>query len=157
MIGQVEEENTKFFITGSAEETAKVGFDLAQDLKNKKEKIVVIVLLSGDLGSGKTTFTQGFARGLGINSYIKSPTFIILQNYEIEGNKNFKKFVHVDAYRLENGQELRKIGVEKILADPEKIVLIEWPENVSEILPKEVIKVSLKHLDNNKREIVIMV
>ncbi len=145
------------FITERAEETAKIGFDLSQKLKNSREEKSRIILLYGELGTGKTTFVQGFAKGLGINNYVKSPTFIILQSYDIEGNKNLIKFIHIDAYRLKNGEELRQIGAEEIFADKSKIVLIEWAENISEIIPDKSIKIFLKHLEGDKREIVFKI
>lgn len=123
-----------------------------------------VLALSGDLGSGKTTFAQGFARALGIRSRIASPTFIIFRRYKIdilvpERNRMTTAkvslrqaqgiehcyFYHVDAYRLRDPKELAALGFKKILTDPKNIVLVEWPENVKKLLPKDTLYVALKH------------
>lgn len=92
--------------------------------------------LSGDLGSGKTAFTQSVARHLGITSHVTSPTFVIQKKYPILlPGFPFKTLIHIDAYRLENAQELETLGFKRELEDPTNLILIEWPERVMEILP----------------------
>lgn len=86
-------------ITESAAETAKVGETLAHELTDGGSPSRILCLY-GDLGSGKTTFTQGFARGLGITSRLLSPTFIIVRRYTIPGSEKF--LYHIDLYRLRN-------------------------------------------------------
>lgn len=91
--------------------------------------------LSGDLGAGKTVFAQGLALGLGIKSRVKSPTFIIMENYQ-EGRL---PFCHIDAYRL-NEDELWRTGFEECF-DGQNVVLIEWAENISALLAGDAIRI----------------
>lgn len=94
----------------------------------------LLVFLSGDLGAGKTTATKTIARMFGIQEDITSPTFVILKRYEIpEGSGvRFKNLIHIDAYRLQSYEELKKISFEKYLQDSGNIILLEWPEMVAD-------------------------
>lgn len=94
----------------------------------KKDK-AFIVFLSGELGSGKTTFTQGVAKALGITEDVTSPTFVILKRYVIS-NFIFENLIHIDAYRLKGYEELQKIRFEEYVNDPDNLILLEWPEMV---------------------------
>lgn len=87
-----------------------------------------VVLLYGDLGFGKTTFTKGIAEGLGIQARIISPTFTIVRNHGV--------LQHVDLYRIESSQQLIELGFEEIIADQNTITVVEWPERV-QVLPKK--------------------
>ena len=105
-----------------------------------KDKATV-VYLQGDLGSGKTTFTKNLCKQLDLNIDITSPTFTILKSYEFP-IENFKKLIHIDAYRLESYKDLQKIRIEEYLEDKENLIFIEWPiiiEN-DEIKPDIVIR-----------------
>ncbi len=104
------------------------------ELKSKKR--TVVVGLSGDLGSGKTTFSQTIAKGLGINEIVTSPTFIIQKTYKTTDN-DFLNFVHIDAYRLDSPEELLTLGFQKLLEQENTLIFIEWPEKVSKILPED--------------------
>lgn len=104
------------------------------ELKSKRR--TVVVGLSGDLGSGKTTFSQTIAKELGINEIVTSPTFIIQKTYKTT-DCDFLNFVHIDAYRLDNSEELLTLGFQKLLAQENNLVFIEWPEKVSKILPED--------------------
>ncbi len=121
--------------------------------KNSPDKATVLAL-SGDLGAGKTTLTQAIARELGVKENVISPTFILIKNYEIK-NKTFNKLVHIDAYRFEHENELLKLGWEELIADSKNLILVEWPEKVSKIIPKGAIWIKLKHIDEEKRLIDI--
>jgi len=134
-------------ITQSDQETRKAGETLGEEIL--KEKKGLIVGLEGELGSGKTTFIQGLAKGLGIKDKITSPTFVIFKKYQIDK----KNFYHVDCYRLKNGKDLIDLGFEEILKSKENIILIEWAEKVKEILPKETLWIRFKYLDKDKRGI----
>lgn len=83
--------------------------------------------LFGNLGSGKTTFTKEIAKQLGIKSEITSPTFTILQSYNVDFN-NFKKFIHIDLYRIEQEKELEVLGLKEIFEDRTNLVFVEWAE-----------------------------
>lgn len=135
------------------EETQKIAGDFAEKL-SPLESEAVVVGLYGDLGAGKTSFTQAVAKKLGVKDVITSPTFVIEKIYDLEGQK-FSKMIHIDAYRLEKSEELLKLGWRDITADKNNLILIEWPERVADIMPKHV-KVSLKTLDSGEaREINI--
>ncbi len=165
------------YITKSAEETQNVGEELGKSLQKG-----IIITLSGDLGYGKTTFVQGFAKGLGITHRIISPTFVVIRKYEIQiknqiaNNKNIHSkgsrvgtnpivaeakadkekleiFYHIDLYRMQSVHELESLGIKEILEDPEAVVMIEWPEKLGELLPEERIDVKFEYLGEDRRRI----
>lgn len=146
----------KIYRSFSSRETKKLGFDLAKSLpahKIKAERAAVFGLV-GELGSGKTTFIQGFLRGLGVRRGGASPTFIIMRRHAIK-NKNYKSVYHVDAYRIKKPRELGVLGFEKIIGDPGNVVLIEWAENIKKILPKNTFWLKFKHgKKENERRIL---
>jgi len=116
-----------------------------------------IILLSGNLGAGKTTLTKGVAQYFGIKKAITSPTFSLLNLYEVQKSKNpkVKSLVHIDTYRLENEEKLIEIGAEDYLGAPDTICLIEWPEKLKTLLRGEkIIKIEIEH-DNEGRKVVI--
>lgn len=120
--------------TRSPEETFALGEKLGREAKPGQ-----IYTLNGDLGTGKTVFTQGFASGLGITEPVNSPTFTILQVYE-EGRM---PFYHFDVYRIGDVEEMDEIGYEDCFYG-EGVCLIEWAELIEEILPKNVIVVTIE-------------
>jgi tRNA threonylcarbamoyladenosine biosynthesis protein TsaE len=115
-----------------------------------KDKAMVIGLY-GNLGAGKTAFTQELARELGIEEKVVSPTFVIMRRFSIPKNK-FKNLIHIDAYRLENGAEIEKLGWADIISDPKNLILVEWPEQVQEVMPKEHLQIHIHHKDETSRE-----
>ncbi len=117
-----------------AEDTYQIGYNIG--LKAKKGDIYC---LSGDLGVGKTVFTQGFAKGLGIEEGINSPTFTIVQEYE---GKNMP-FYHFDVYRISDVDEMEEIGYEDYFYG-EGVCLIEWAELILDILPVQRTFVEIK-------------
>ena len=120
--------------TRSPEETFALGEKLGREAKPGQ-----IYTLNGDLGTGKTVFTQGFASGLGITEPVNSPTFTILQVYE-EGRMPFYNF---DVYRIGDVEEMDEIGYEDCFYG-EGVCLIEWAELIEEILPEKVIVVTIE-------------
>ena len=113
-----------------------------------------VVGLSGDLGSGKTTFMKGVADALGITEHITSPTFVIMKIYPTK-NDTFTRLVHIDAYRLEKGYDLVVLGFEELLDDPHNLICIEWPERIEEALPRDTQTISFTYVDKNKRVIIL--
>lgn len=114
--------------------------------------------LSGDLGSGKTTFTQGLAQGLGVKERIVSPTFILMRQHEVKSEKGkVKSLYHIDLYRLEEGleQEFKNLGIEDIWQKPENIVAIEWAEKVKDLLPDNTVWIRFEDLGGDRRKIEI--
>ena len=126
--------------------------DLVESLALGRQ--ATIVALQGELGAGKTNFTQEVGKLLGVEENMHSPTFVIMKVYGIDF-QGFKKLVHIDAYRLEKESELLHLGWAEIIKEPENLVLIEWPERVSELIPNDAKKISFKHIDENTREIKI--
>lgn len=139
--------STRFF-TASASQTKKIGESLAKDLlKSKTGQKAKVLGLVGDLGGGKTTFLQGFAKGLGIKERVLSPTFIIM--------RRINNFYHIDCYRIKNSKDLLSLDFKKIISDPKNIVAIEWADRVKKIMPKQTIWVYFKLIEAKTRQIVI--
>jgi len=132
--------------TDSSKETQKIAAGLAKKFlraKTKRKNALVFALM-GELGSGKTTFVQGFLRGLGIKKKITSPTFVIAKNYKLK-TKNYKQAYHIDCYRIKKADELLKLGLREVLENPQNIVLIEWAKKIKKILPKNFVWLKFKH------------
>ena len=134
--------------TESADQTKKIGSMYAKKIKNGG-----LLLLYGNLGSGKTTFAQGFAQELGITRHISSPTFLLLRSYEIPQNTE-GKFYHFDLYRLENGQGIDDLGFKEILQNSRNIVVVEWADKLttSELLKST--KLYFDYVGDDQRTIV---
>ena len=107
----------------SADETRAIGADLAGRLGAGD-----IVLLSGDLGAGKTTLTQGIARGLGVEGAVQSPTFTLVAEYDAPRIGSGAQLIHIDLYRLEGAADLDSVGLDEYLEQSESVVVIEWPD-----------------------------
>ena len=141
----------KVFITNSSKETKKLGRDFAKVLKKGD-----IVCLYGDLGSGKTTFVQGLAEGLGIKQRIISPTFIIVRNYKIRINDKglmINDFYHIDLYRINNDKDIEGLGIEEIINDKNNIIVIEWAEKMENLLPKKRIDIKFYYEKESTRRV----
>ncbi|TSC85068.1 MAG: UPF0079 ATP-binding protein [Parcubacteria group bacterium Gr01-1014_13] len=133
--------------TNSQSETERFGKKLSAKLRGGD-----ILLLSGDLGAGKTSLVKGLAKSLGIKHEITSPTFTLMNTYKVQGSKSkVKNLVHIDTYRLKDEKELLEIGVEDYLGKPDTICVIEWPEKISGLLKnKKTTSISFEH--GNKPE-----
>ena len=120
--------NMKKYFSKSPRETKKIAQNLAQKITKERTRKAVILSLEGELGSGKTTFLQGFARGLRVYEKIKSPSFVIMRKYSIRQSKTrkcleFNFFYHFDAYRIEKPSEiLNKINTSAKAGD---VMLLE--------------------------------
>jgi len=143
------------YTTKSFKETQKLGENFAQEiLASTMQKTALVLGLWGDLGAGKTTFLQGFAKGLGIGEKINSPTFVILKRFGLK-NKPLKNFYHIDCYRLHKPEEILDLGFKEIISDPQNIVAVEWPEKIKKVLPKNTVNIKFQHLEKNQRNIII--
>lgn len=133
-------------ISKSAEETIEFGVKFAKKLKRGD-----CVALIGDLGAGKTVFTKGIARGLGVKNarYVNSPTFVIIKEYE----GRFPLY-HLDLYRLNRHSCFDDMNYEEYFYD-DGVTVIEWADKIRDILPKEHIEVKLTAIDKNKRKIEV--
>ena len=133
-------------ITNSARETMLVGEKLAKKLKPGD-----IIALSGNLGSGKTTFTKGVGKGLGVKypGRINSPTFVLIKEYDGK-----MPLYHLDLYRLDDLKEIENLAIEEYIYG-NGVTVIEWAEKIKSILPEKHISVKLNIKGDNKREIII--
>ncbi|MBU0597927.1 tRNA (adenosine(37)-N6)-threonylcarbamoyltransferase complex ATPase subunit type 1 TsaE [Patescibacteria group bacterium] len=137
-------------ISKSAKETEKLGLRLA-----KKAKGGQIYALIGDLGGGKTCFTKGFAKGLGIPYVISSPSYVLMNIFKLRGGQT-KFFCHVDTYRLSVPEEIIEVGLLEHLNNKQTITVIEWADKINKILgPYKKITISFKFIDYTTRKIKI--
>jgi tRNA threonylcarbamoyladenosine biosynthesis protein TsaE len=109
-----------------------------------------VIALTGDLGAGKTVFTRGFARALGITEAVSSPTYTIVQEYRTPEGRDF---FHLDLYRISDEYSALGFGVDEYLDDPEAFALVEWPERIAGIMPEHTVCVNIRHLGGDLREI----
>ncbi len=131
-------------ITRSPEETEKLGKKFANDLHPKD-----VVFLIGNLGSGKTTFTKGIARGLGITSRIISPTFTVVRTH-LTNSRQIETLYHLDLYRLQSKEEALGVDIKDYLEDEKGVVVIEWPEISQNIVKGTVWKVFFEDLNDTR-------
>ncbi len=156
--------------TRSFEETQKLGENFGVSLSVNN-----VFALYGELGSGKTTFVQGLAKGLGIKRRIISPTFIIVRSYRINLKtslprqakwggqisklktitQKLKSFYHIDLYRIESIKDIEELGIIEAINNKENAVAIEWAEKLDKLLPKRRTDIYFKYLSENKRQIKI--
>lgn len=141
------EKGTSFRIyTENSKQTEKLG-KVVSSIISEFPKIGLV----GNLGGGKTTFTKGFSKGLGVKEKVLSPTFLIVREYKILNN-DFEKFYHADLYRLGEGIVLTETGLEEALQDEQSVVLVEWADKVD--LSNFSLIIEFQFKDENKREII---
>ncbi len=138
----------KVIITKTEEETQNAAAEFAQSLKPG-----TVICLYGELGAGKTTFSKGLARGLGVSSRIISPTFTLVRQHQIQEGKG--TLYHLDLYRLEREEDVRGIGFEEMVQDKNGIMLIEWAEKLGKLLPSKRIDIRLEAVSAAERKISI--
>lgn len=110
--------------------------------------------LQGELGSGKTTSVKAIADALGYPDPVTSPTFVVMKNYRLDQAKQgIIEIVHVDAYRLHGTTDAELIGLSEYFQRDDVLVLIEWPENILDILPKKTKYINFIYLDDDMRKI----
>lgn len=171
-------------ITKSARETEKLGEKIGNKLIiNHKQSLSLrdeplIIALYGDLGSGKTTFMQGLAIGLGVKKRVLSPTFILMREYEIGDTRyairdmkneepdtssvsritspsHISRLYHVDLYRIKDEKDVESLGIEELWTDPKNVIAIEWPEKIEKILPEKRVNIHFEYVGEDKRKIII--
>lgn len=137
--------------TNSAEETRKLAKELAREIAPG-----MLLCLRGDLGAGKTTFTQGLLEGLGAEKPYVSPTFVIMKQYELRepSSSGVERIYHADAYRVE-AKDFEGLGFAEWCADPRGVVILEWPERIEAILPEKRMEIAINPVSENEREISI--
>jgi tRNA threonylcarbamoyladenosine biosynthesis protein TsaE len=151
----------KLFSTKNFKETQRLGELLAKELKDGG-----IIALEGDLGCGKTTFAQGFLKGLKIKGPYTSPTFLVIKNYKKEfpisksqfpkksKNKNSKiqNIYHIDTYRV-NSRDILNLGWEEIVADKNNVIIVEWADRIRKIIPAQAIWIKFEWAGENERRL----
>jgi len=136
-------------VTNNFKETKLIGKKIADIIKKDKELFSQIILLTGDLGAGKTVLVKGIAKGLGIDFEITSPTFNLINEYE-----NNPGLLHMDFYRIDTKEELLGLGIEEYIARDD-IKAIEWPQLVFDYVSDDFLYIKIKRLSENKRKIII--
>lgn len=131
----------KIYISKSYEDTQNLAYNIGLKINEP-----MVFLLSGDLGSGKTTFTQGLAKGLEITKTISSPTFTIMKNYKGRMILN-----HIDAYRLESHHQ--DLGFDELIGST-GVTVIEWPDYLKELFPEEYLRIDIKSISKNRRKLI---
>jgi len=159
----------KTYITTNYKQTQKLGELLAKELRSGE-----IICLTGELGSGKTTFAQGVLRGLGAKGPYTSPTFVILKCYERKIRKSdqssafpllakarnsskpsfIQNIYHVDTYRV-GPKDILDLGWREIISDKHNVVIVEWAERIKKVIPKKAIWLKFRCLKGDRRRIVI--
>lgn len=148
------------FITKSSEETVELGERvLLEALPYAEKNKPLIFYLSGELGGGKTYFTKGIARALGISS-ITSPTFVLMKKFKLFGEtlrqaQGKKYFIHIDCYRIYHTEDAHQIGLDKIITNPRAIIAIEWAERIAELISEPYWKVDFRYKREGERAIII--
>lgn len=132
------------FISHSVADTQQLGARLAAQLQPGD-----VLLMLGDMGVGKSEFTRGLARGLGVKGYVTSPTFTILQVHE----DGWMPLYHFDWYRLTDAEELYELSMDEYLYG-EGVSVIEWPSRAEEVIPETYLEVNLIPLDDEERAIL---
>lgn len=134
--------------THDAGETQAIGEALAAAIRPGQ-----VIALRGDLGTGKTTFVQGLARGLGVRSRVSSPTFVLVNEYT---GADGVRLAHVDTYRLGSLAlgEAKDIGLEELLEDGDAVVAIEWADRVAALLPSDYLLVELRYGETEEERII---
>lgn len=132
------------------ENVAKIVWD------NLPSQSPVVLGLRGDLGSGKTAFVKKMLEVSGSHDNVTSPTFVIQKKYHLKNDfHNIKQIAHLDAYRLDSGEDLKKIGWLLLLKEEGTLILLEWPELVEGALPPTTKFIDFKFIDENTRQIKI--
>lgn len=133
--------------------TEKETLEFAQKIA-EKAKGGDIFALYGDLGSGKTTFTRYFAKALGVERNITSPTFVIMKQYQLPvAVNNIKTIAHLDCYRFNSVADAEAIGLLELIGKRDTVLLIEWPEKIESLFPEQLKKINFSYLDENTRKI----
>ena len=138
-------------ISTSVEQTAGVARDILASLKPHKDH-ATLVCLRGDLGSGKTTFTQQLSKMLHVSETVVSPTFVIAKFYDLLDQK-WNRLVHIDAYRMESAAEINQIGFQYELEDPTNLIIVEWPELIAEAIPDWARFIDFEFVSEGERKI----
>lgn len=128
-------------------ETQKLAEELSKQLKPND-----VVALYGDLGSGKTTFTQFLVTALQFSDRVQSPTFILMREYRHSAHPTIKRVFHIDLYRLKTNLDANSIDLDELFARPDAITVIEWPELIKHTLPPHTLSINFDYIDEHTRK-----
>lgn len=155
----------KTYRTFSSTETKMLGAVMAEKMLTEvvrdkaPQRTARIFALYGDLGAGKTTFTQGFLKALGVRGRVTSPTFVLMKKFSLKNaavkKAGFKHVYHIDAYRFRTSGEATALELGKIFKDPQAIVTIEWPERLRGVVPRGAKKIRFKHGKKENERVII--
>lgn len=141
----------------SLKNTQKLAVKIAKETIKKDGPFVVA--LYGDLGSGKTTFVQFLAKALGVKEKVLSPTFAIIKTFSIPRGQrtvsDFSTLVHIDTYRLKSAKDLLALGLKDLLKDKKNILVVEWPEKIEKLLPKNTVRIYFSVINEKERKVII--
>jgi len=132
--------------------TIKETYELASDFVKETIAGKFLLCLEGDLGAGKTTFTQGILKEFDAEGPYTSPTFNIIKEYNVD-KYGIERIYHIDAYRIGSG-DMELIGFRDIINNDKALTIIEWPENIRDVLPEDVSVISCEVVDENKRKYI---
>lgn len=144
------------YLTVSVGETQKLAGKILKEIAAAPTKGALVLALSGELGAGKTAFTQGLAKALGVKEKILSPTFVIMKHFNLLTFKHFKNLYHWDCYRIEGAKDAEGLGLGEILKDKNNLVVIEWAERIKDALPKDAVWIKFEHGGEDRRRIIIL-
>lgn len=139
--------------TGSAGETQLAAKLLADELYRGEHSRPAILALEGELGSGKTTFVQGFARALGVKEKVLSPTFVLLKIYALK-KRRLRRLIHIDCYRVSSSKDLVHLGFRDLLRDKDAVILIEWADRVKKLIPQSAIWIRFHHSSRPHKRVI---
>lgn len=138
-------------------ELKDIASEVLASLGARESEGALVVGLSGDLGAGKTAFTKCVAELLGVTDTVTSPTFILEKIYPVQENTFFggriDKLVHIDAYRLDTGDDMRALDWRRTVEDRGALVLLEWPEQVKDALPSSLVMLSFEYVGEGVRAV----
>jgi tRNA threonylcarbamoyladenosine biosynthesis protein TsaE len=165
----------KVFTTNNSKQTQKLGEILAEEIISHQKRTdrsqpkrpkadrplgALVICLEGDLGSGKTTFTQGLLKGLGARGPYTSPTFVIMKKYQphptpplTEGRGLGGGVFHIDAYRV-SGKDILNLGWKELVAEKNNVIIIEWADRIRKIIPRGALWIKFEWVDENKRRVI---
>ena len=140
--------NSSTLISHGDLETKDIGKKISNFITKKNNSYPFLIFLIGEMGAGKTTLCKGILRGLGHKGVVKSPTYNIVETYEISGFLIF----HFDFYQISYPKELSNIGIQEYLDTNNGVSIIEWPEKMISFLPDPELEIILNHSENNEEE-----
>lgn len=134
-------------------DVSNYALEVVNELRERQhDGSAVVLALSGDLGAGKTTFVQALAQTLGVTDTVTSPTFVIMKQY-LTDDDHFTDLVHIDAYRIEEFDEMRVLGFSELMKKNGTIICIEWAEKITPLLPSDTTFMAFEIIEGEQRKI----